>query len=112
MKYLMMALLTLGAVQTVSAYEENANISETTINRIYDFFKGQGKAVYVAEYNGVNGISSIVSPSIQNQDLPAFRQQALTDFKAGKGVKFPNGAGVLAYDAQGKLLDISQFMKK
>jgi hypothetical protein len=112
MKYLMMALLTLGAVQTVSAYEENANISETTINRIYDYFKGQGKVVYVVEYNGVNGISSIVSPSIQSSELPKFRQQALTDFKAGKGVKFASGAVVLAYDAQGNLLDISQFLKK
>lgn len=107
MKYLMIALLTLGSIQTISAYEENSNISQTSINRVYDYFKGKGQAVYVVEYNGVNGISSIASPALT--DLSSFRSKALKEFKDGKGVKFPSGAVILAIDAQGNLIDISSF---
>jgi hypothetical protein len=110
MKYLMLALLTLGSLNTLSAYEEHSSISQTAINRIYDYYKGKGQAVYVVEYNGVNGISSIVSPSITN--LSDFRSKALKLFKEGKGVKFPSGAVVLAFDAQGNLIDLTSFVNQ
>jgi hypothetical protein len=111
MKFLLTTLLAIGSIQMVQAYEEptEKGIQDTAVNRVYDYFKSKGVSVYVAEWNQINGISSIASPSLT--DLSKFRGKALELFKAGKGTKFPSGAILLAFDKEGNPIDLSSMAK-
>lgn len=113
MRLMMAILISMAAGHGIEALEPEVSahaqaIHTSGLNQVFDFYKAKGEKVYVAEYTGVNGISSIYSPGFK--DPQSIRNKAFEAFKASKGTIIA-GDKIVAFDEAGQLLDLTSFAR-